>query len=109
MSTTPMAKPTGHRRGSGAWVCSRLGSKFTQCWYWSHSTRTTSFERNYDVLRGFPHGESHESLLNPVFRPARRDQLADLLAHLDLRRPLAGALSGTLRRRIDSEIGRAHV
>src|SRR6266545_8055862 len=39
-----------------------------------------------------------------ILRPARVDELLDLRGHLDLRRPLAGALERPLARRVDAEL-----
>ena len=44
------------------------------------------------------------SVPQPVLAPATRDELADLLAHLDLGRPFARAFLGELRRRVDPEL-----
>ena len=103
----PTAKPTGHRLGPGTCGCSRLGSKSRMQQIQASSQpgrrqrRNSAHGANYDGSRRCLHAGS---VGDPVLGPAAVDELADLGAHLDLRRPLARALVRALRGRVDAEL-----
>src|SRR5437763_1848068 len=104
-ATTPSAKPTGHRLGPGTCGCSRLGSKSSSGKrYELPLARFSSLTEQLGRTMTNRRPRRRDCRRDAVLGPARVDEVADLGAHLDLRRPIACAFGGSLGRGVDPEL-----